>query len=161
MELIRQRDSKPRAATILYSQAGGGHLPVVVTSPRYTTRKGDIRGDHRHGSSEQKRAEAELRDAMKSLLARPAADGRDLSLRTSPAGLRSEVALGSASVETHITGMDRGGGLRACGSKRGPSRRAGLRCFGTRDKFRIGGIASTPNDGADERSAELGAMCGR
>ena len=71
-EFIGQREVLGRARYEFYiPQAGGGHLPVVVTSRQIQDPEGrtfavvtatDI--------SEQKRAEAELRDANESLLAR-------------------------------------------------------------------------------------------
>jgi len=57
------------------------------------------------------------------------------------------------------TGMVGGRRLRACGSKRGPSRRAGLRCFGTRiSSALVANRIYSETMAQIERSAELGAM---
>ncbi len=105
MELIGQREAQGRARYEFYiPQAHGGHLPVVVTSRQIQDPEGktfavvtatDI--------SEQKRAEAELRDANASLLARHRQMEAELQLAErvqqslAPRGL----IWGGATVETH------------------------------------------------------------
>jgi len=105
MELIRQREQQGRARYEFYiPQAGGGHLPVVVTSRQIHDPEGrtfavitatDI--------SEQKRAEAELRDANESLLARQRQMEEELQLaeRVQQSLAPRSLRWGGASVETH------------------------------------------------------------
>jgi len=105
LELIRQREQQGRARYEFYiPQAGGGHLPVVVTSRQIQDPEGrtfavvtatDI--------SEQKRAEAELRDANKSLLARQRQMEAELQLaeRVQQSLAPRSLTWGGACVETH------------------------------------------------------------
>jgi PAS domain S-box-containing protein len=105
LELIRQREQQGRARYEFYiPQAGGGHLPVVVTSRQIQDPEGrtfavvtatDI--------SEQKRAEAELRDANESLLARQRQMEAELQLaeRVQQSLAPRSLTWGGACVETH------------------------------------------------------------
>jgi len=105
MELIGQREAQGRARYEFYiPQAHGGHLPVVVTSRQIQDPEGktfavvtatDI--------SEQKRAEAELRDANSSLLARQRQMEAELQLaeRVQQSLAPRSLIWGGATVETH------------------------------------------------------------
>ncbi len=105
MELIGQREAQGRARYEFYiPQAHGGHLPVVVTSRQIQDPEGktfavvtatDI--------SEQKRAEAELRDANASLLARQRQMEAELQLaeRVQQSLAPRSLIWGGATVETH------------------------------------------------------------
>jgi phosphoserine phosphatase RsbU/P len=105
MELIRQREEQGRARYEFFiPQAGGGRLPVVVTSRQIKDPDGgtfaiitatDI--------SEQKRAEMELRDANEQLLARQRQMEEELQLaeRVQQSLAPRSLSWGRASVETH------------------------------------------------------------
>ncbi len=105
MELIGQREAQGRARYEFYiPQTDGGHLPVVVTSRQIQDPEGrtfaivtatDI--------SEQKRAEAELRDANTSLLARQRQMEAELQLaeRVQQSLAPRSLTWGCVSVETH------------------------------------------------------------
>jgi sigma-B regulation protein RsbU (phosphoserine phosphatase) len=105
LEFIGKREVQGRARYEFYiPQAGGGHLPVVVTSRQIQDPEGgtfavitatDI--------SEQKRAEAELRDANESLLARQRQMEAELQLaeRVQQSLAPRSLRWGGASVETH------------------------------------------------------------
>ena len=104
-ELIRQREEQGRARYEFYiPQAGGGHLPVVVTSRQIKDPDGgtfavitatDI--------SEQKRAETDLREANEQLLARQRQMEEELQLaeRVQQSLAPRSLTWGGASVETH------------------------------------------------------------
>jgi phosphoserine phosphatase RsbU/P len=104
-ELIRQREEQGRARYEFYiPQAGGGHLPVVVTSRQIKDPDGatfavitatDI--------SEQKRAETDLREANEQLLARQRQMEEELQLaeRVQQSLAPRSLNWGGASVETH------------------------------------------------------------
>jgi len=104
-ELIRQREVQGRARYEFYiPQAGGGHLPVVVTSRQIRGPDGgafaivtatDI--------SEQKRAETDLREANEQLLARQRQMEEELLLaeRVQQSLAPRSLTWGGASVETH------------------------------------------------------------
>lgn len=104
-ELIRQREEQGRARYEFYiPQAGGGHLPVVVTSRQIKDPDGgtfavitatDI--------SEQKRAETDLREANEQLLARQRQMEEELLLaeRVQQSLAPRSLTWGGASVETH------------------------------------------------------------
>ena len=104
-ELIRQREEQGRARYEFYiPQAGGGHLPVVVTSRQIKDPDGgtfavitatDI--------SEQKRAETDLREANEQLLARQRQMEEELLLaeRVQQSLAPRSLSWGGASVETH------------------------------------------------------------
>ena len=105
LEFIGQREVQGRARYEFYiPQAGGGHLPVVVTSRQIQDPDGrtfvvvtatDI--------SEQKRAETELRDANESLLARQRQMEAELLLaeRVQQSLAPRSLSWGGAAVETH------------------------------------------------------------
>jgi phosphoserine phosphatase RsbU/P len=105
VELIRQREEQGRARYEFYiPQAGGGHLPVVVTSRQIRDPDGstfaivtatDI--------SEQKRAETDLREANEQLLARQRQMEEELQLaeRVQQSLAPKSLKWGGASVETH------------------------------------------------------------
>jgi len=105
LEFIGQREVQGRARYEFYiPQAGGGHLPVVVTSRQIQDPDGrtfvvvtatDI--------SEQKRAETELRDANESLLARQRQMEAELLLaeRVQQSLAPRSLSWGAAAVETH------------------------------------------------------------
>jgi PAS domain S-box-containing protein len=104
-ELIRQREEQGRARYEFYiPQAGGGHLPVVVTSRQIKDPDGstfaiitatDI--------SEQKRAETDLREANEQLLARQRQMEEELKLaeRVQQSLAPKSLSWGGASVETY------------------------------------------------------------
>jgi phosphoserine phosphatase RsbU/P len=105
LEFIGQREVQGRARYEFYiPQAGGGHLPVVVTSRQIQDPEGrtfavvtatDI--------SEQKRAEADLRNANQQLLARQRQIEAELQLaeRVQQSLAPRSLRWGGASVETH------------------------------------------------------------
>jgi len=105
MEFIGQREVQGRARYEFYiPQAGGGRLPVVVTSRQIQDPEGgtfvvvtatDI--------SEQKRAETELRDANELLLARQRQMEAELQLaeRVQQSLAPRSLSWGGAAVETH------------------------------------------------------------
>jgi sigma-B regulation protein RsbU (phosphoserine phosphatase) len=105
MECIRQRELQGRARYEFYiPQAGGGHLPVVVTSRQIQDPEGktfavvtatDI--------SEQKRAETELRSANEQLLARQKQVEEELLLaeRVQQSLAPRSLKWGGISVEVH------------------------------------------------------------
>jgi len=132
-------------------QAGGGHLPVVRHIRQIHDRKGEHSVITATDISEQKRAEAELRDAMSRSWRASGRWKKSFSLPNESAESRAKkLALGRRLFETHYQPHGRWAEITGLWFKRGPSRRAGLRCFGTRDKFRIGGESHLlRNDGAD------------
>lgn len=105
MELIQQGEEQGRARYEFYiPQAGGGHLPVVITSRQIQDPDGrtfaiitatDI--------SEQKRAELELRDANEQLLARQRQVEEELQLaeRVQQSLAPRSMSWGRASIETY------------------------------------------------------------
>jgi len=106
VELIRQREVQGRARYEFYiPQAGGGHLPVAVTSRQIEDPEGrtfavvtatDI--------SEQKRAEADLREANEQLLGRQRQMEAELQLaeRVQQSLAPRSLSWGGASVETYF-----------------------------------------------------------